>query len=124
MKFPCEIVVRDYLPVVRAAMARELSEHYKLKQSQIASLLGVTQASISHYLSAKRGYSLQLSKRHSDLAMMGKKLAKALVEGTSSMQVIATVCNLCKNLRVNDVICELHKKAFTVLKDTTCDICK
>ncbi len=47
---PCELVVDTFLPSMRALVARRLKED-GLSQGRIASLLGLTQASVSSYLS-------------------------------------------------------------------------
>src|ERR1700687_4645238 len=47
---PCEVMVDSFLPAMRALVARRLRED-GLSQGKIASLLGLTQASVSSYLS-------------------------------------------------------------------------
>ncbi|MDA4117504.1 MAG: hypothetical protein OK455_04085, partial [Thaumarchaeota archaeon] len=48
---PCEVMVDSFLPAMRALVARKLKED-GLSQGRIASLLGLTQASVSFYLSS------------------------------------------------------------------------
>ena len=60
MKPYCEIIVKDVLPGLRSAVAKELAEEYKLNQSEIARLLGVSQASISQYLRKLRGKEMTI----------------------------------------------------------------
>ncbi|MEN3047886.1 MAG: hypothetical protein ABDH63_03790 [Candidatus Caldarchaeales archaeon] len=45
----------DLLPSVRAALCKELLERYGLRKVQVASVLGVRPATVTHYLSGKRG---------------------------------------------------------------------
>ena len=54
MKTPCELVVSKILPSLRASVVKELSGKHGMKQSEIAKKLGITQASVSQYLSATR----------------------------------------------------------------------
>jgi predicted transcriptional regulator len=113
MRFPCEIIVKDYLPFMKAIIARELAESHKLKQLEIASLLGITQASVSYYLTSKRGYGSELSKKLPMLEDIGRKLAEDLVKGTPSSNVMKTVCDLCKSLKVYDVLCGTYNNNRT-----------
>ena len=48
MKCPCEIIVWDVLPCIRAALAAELVEK-GLSQNEISKMLGITQAAVSQY---------------------------------------------------------------------------
>ncbi|MDW8042919.1 MAG: hypothetical protein RMJ30_01595 [Nitrososphaerota archaeon] len=45
----------ELLPSVRAALCRELLEKHGLRKVQVASILGVRPATVTHYLSKKRG---------------------------------------------------------------------
>src|SRR5579864_3357234 len=49
---PCEMMVDTFLPSMRALVARRLKDE-GLSQGKIASLLGLTQASVSSYLSSR-----------------------------------------------------------------------
>ncbi len=47
-----EIAYSRIIPAFRRAVAREMSSHYHLKQTEIAKRLGITQAAVSKYLSS------------------------------------------------------------------------
>jgi predicted transcriptional regulator len=55
MKAPCEIIVLQILPHVRALVAIELKETYHLKGVDIARLVGTTRAAVSQYHHGVRG---------------------------------------------------------------------
>ncbi|MFA4820122.1 MAG: hypothetical protein WC613_04150 [Candidatus Aenigmatarchaeota archaeon] len=55
MKTVCEIVAQDILPILRAAIAKELINSYNLNQSEAAKLLDVSQPAVSQYLRQLRG---------------------------------------------------------------------
>ncbi len=55
VKPPCEVVVKDVLPAIRAMLVRELIEHHHLSQVEVASKLGITQPAVSQYLRMLRG---------------------------------------------------------------------
>jgi predicted transcriptional regulator len=55
MKTPCEIIVWQILPLIRRELARNLVNDHGLTQKETAEILGTTEASISRYISGKRG---------------------------------------------------------------------
>ena len=57
---PYEIVSKSALPALRAMVSRRLRERYDLTQQEIATRLGVTQASISNYARRARGVMINL----------------------------------------------------------------
>lgn len=59
MKLFCEIVV-ELLPSLRALVAEELMNEYKLSQKEIAKRLFVTQPAVSQYLRNLRGNGRKL----------------------------------------------------------------
>lgn len=124
MKLPCEIVVRDVLPVVRAVVVKELAEKYDFTQEEIASKLGITQAAVSYYLGAKRGYKTRLLKEAKSIEEAGHKIAEGVARGTiTQMEIIENICKMCKTLRARDIVCEIHENLFPSLKGETCKLC-
>jgi predicted transcriptional regulator len=55
MKTPCEIIVWTIVPIIRKEFAKNLIEHHGLNQRSVANKLGITESTISRYLSGKRG---------------------------------------------------------------------
>ena len=53
----CDIMVRKYLPAMRAEMVARLVQRDGITQSDAAKLLGVSRAAVSQYMSRKRGDS-------------------------------------------------------------------
>lgn len=53
----CDIMVRKYLPAMRAEMVARLVQRDGVTQSDAAKLLGVSRAAVSQYMSRKRGDS-------------------------------------------------------------------
>lgn len=53
----CDIMVRKYLPAMRAEMVVRLIQRDGITQSDAAKLLGVSRAAVSQYMSRKRGDS-------------------------------------------------------------------
>nr|MDO8100685.1 thiamine-phosphate synthase family protein [Candidatus Njordarchaeota archaeon] len=123
MRPPCELVVKNYLPVIRSLIAKELVENHKLNQIQIARLLGITQPAVSNYLSLLRG---ELGKAYdqSDVREVSRKMASELVEGKLSLsESIYTICKLCMKLKSGGITCSLHKESVPELSDEECKVC-
>ena len=124
MKFPCEIVVRDFLPTMRAFIAKELIKSHGFTQNEVASVLGITQASVNYYLNAKRGGKTKFPKELKALRPFAKKVAGQLAQNKTQMaNAIQEFCITCVNLRAKRSICSEHKKVLLPLRGQTCDIC-
>lgn len=54
MRLDCEIISQEFLPVLRAVMAKELAA-CGLSQKEIAESLGISQPAVSQYLRDLRG---------------------------------------------------------------------
>lgn len=120
MKPYCEIIVKDVLPGLRSAVARSLAEDYKLSQSEIARLLGVSQPSISQYLRKLRGREKSIV----DNKIVGdevKKLCQNIYEKKLSQeQLIAEFCSICKIITRNELICPAHRKMYSLAECRLC----
>jgi len=115
--------VKNYLPVIRSLIAKELVENYKLNQIQIARLLGITQPAVSNYLSLLRG---ELGKAYdrSEVKEVSRKMASELVEGKLSLsESIYTICRLCMKLKSGGITCSLHKESVPELSTEECKVC-
>lgn len=54
MRMDCEIITQDFLPALRAIVAKELAS-CGLNQKEIASILDISQPAVSQYLRDLRG---------------------------------------------------------------------
>jgi len=97
------------IPVLRAHIAKELVEKYGFTQSKAASILGVSQASISYYLSMKRGKKAIELERVSEFKNTVKEVASKIAEGNLPPEEIVAdaLCNLCKYLRSSGMLSKL-----------------
>ncbi|HLQ03907.1 MAG TPA: transcriptional regulator, partial [Nitrososphaerales archaeon] len=57
---PYEIVSRSALPALRAMVSKRLKDRYSMTQQQIATRMGITQASVSNYARKARGVMIDL----------------------------------------------------------------
>ncbi|MDP7974719.1 MAG: transcriptional regulator [Thermoprotei archaeon] len=97
----CEESVKFLLPSVRAEVARVLISNYSMSESQAATLLGVSQASVSHYLSGERAREQELTRPWAeDIHRFAESMAEALVSGKSIDQISASYCELCRKVGI------------------------
>ncbi len=54
MRLDCEIISQDFLPALRAVLAKELAS-CGLNQKEVAEVLGISQPAVSQYLRDLRG---------------------------------------------------------------------
>jgi predicted transcriptional regulator len=100
MKSPCEEIVWDVLPSIRAAIAEELIKR-GLSQKEVSKLLGITPPAVSQYVSKKRGYSLEIKKEAK--ADIGK-LADDLIQNRA-VNLTDRICQICKDMRGDESYC-------------------
>jgi predicted transcriptional regulator len=95
MKTPCEIIVWQVLPVIRRELAKNLINNHGLSQKEVANILGTTEASISRYISGKRGHG----------EIENEELIKEINESANKIfeeknkSVIRETCKICNILK-------------------------
>lgn len=110
MKAPCQTVVWYLLPAVGVELALELSRR-GMPQKEIAKRLGITPASVSQYVTGKRGVEVKLGKK--SLAEV-KKLADQVEKGKADDKAIMrAVCGICRIAWAERVLCGIHAKKKT-----------
>lgn len=115
-------MVGVFLPSMRQLVAKVL-EAQGLSQSKIAGLLGVTQASVSLYLSSRadRAYSglgsLSLLKEDADryALLLAEDIKRSPVDG------IETLTSVWRSLLGRGMACDAHRKLYPSLAQ--CDFC-
>jgi predicted transcriptional regulator len=88
---PCEIITWELLPVIRKELAKTLIKDHGLTQRKTAERLGLTEATVSRYISGKRAQVNKLNKR---LSKEIKVSATRIMEGDTAT-VINETCHLC-----------------------------
>ncbi len=103
MKAPCELIVWDILPAIRAALAAEMVKG-GASQLEVARHLKMAPSAVSQYLSKKRGYRIEFE---DDIKELIHKLALDLHEGRVD-DLAGRICTICMEMREEDEFCELH----------------
>lgn len=102
MQFPCEVLVKNILPAIRAIMVRELRDTHNIAQKDIAELLGITQPSVSYYLHGERGgNAVDIIKNKTKAAYehileLVRKLVKSEI---TTEDILKEVCTICMEVR-------------------------
>jgi uncharacterized protein len=100
MEAPCQKIVWEVLPAIRAAIAVELVR-CGVSQAEASRMLDIAPSAVSQYLSGKRGYRIEFADavKHS----IGL-LARDLEEGRK-IDLVERTCDICKQLRADDEVC-------------------
>jgi len=124
MLAPCEVAVKCVLPAVRAMIAKKLMMKHKLKQVEVARLLGVSQPAISLYFRNRRGKAIDLE-NESDITNLIENLAASLAKDISSPKdFISEFCEICTTIRARGLMCKLHKTFDPTIDIEKCGICQ
>lgn len=119
MKTPCELMVNKILPSFRAEIVKNLIEKYKMKQTDVAKVLGISQGSISLYTTSTRAKDKKFLQLFPEIRRYTEKIAKKIASGKLKSTPLM-LCAVCKRIRKNNNFCKYHKQ-FAQLSG--CKIC-
>jgi uncharacterized protein len=97
MEAPCQKIVWDVLPAIRAAIAVELVR-CGVSQVEAARMLEIAPSAVSQYLSGKRGYRIEFE---DEVKHSIELLAKDLQDGRD-LNLVQRTCDICRQLREGD----------------------
>ena len=102
MKSPCEQIVWDVLPSIRAAIAEELIKR-GISQKEVSRMLGITPPAVSQYLSKKRGYNIEFREDiRQAIGVLAEDLIKEDIKGTD---LVKRICSICRMLQDDETAC-------------------
>ncbi len=108
MLMPCEIMMKSFLPAIRASVTKELSSQHKWNQTEIAKTLGVTQAAVSKYLSGKYAKNIKILEETKEVKNIGKEIASNVAtKNASKMEVVDHICTSCESM-AGDIGCKVN----------------
>jgi uncharacterized protein len=94
METPCQKIVWDLVPAIRASLAIELVKNGQ-SQASSAKLLGIAPSAVSQYISGKRGYRIEFQGETKELI---EKLAQDLIENKVD-DFVVRICQICGSAR-------------------------
>jgi len=100
LKLPCQMIVWDVLPAIRAAIAEELISCGST-QHEAAEILDCAPSAISQYLSGKRGYRIVFEE---DIRNLIRDLASDLHSG-KEIDLASQICKICVKMREDEQAC-------------------
>jgi predicted transcriptional regulator len=100
MQAPCQKIVWDVLPAIRAAIAVELVK-CGVSQIEASKMLEIAPSAVSQYLSGKRGYRIEFE---GEVKQSIERLAQDLKEGKVE-NLVARICDICRQLREGEDQC-------------------
>ena len=102
MKSPCEQIVWDVLPSIRAAIAEELIKR-GISQKEVSRMLGITPPAVSQYLSKKRGYNIEFREDiRQAIGVLADDLIKEDIKGND---LVKRICSICRMLQDDETAC-------------------
>ncbi|MCP8305269.1 MAG: transcriptional regulator [archaeon] len=120
---PCEVAVKSLVPAFRSAIAKELTQTYRLKQKDVANLLGVTQTAVSKYTRNVRGTVLKIEEVE-EVQPMIKEIGTSLANGRmSKYELVVKFCVACKIIRQKGLMCELCRLSDSSIDIQRCFVC-
>ncbi len=100
MKLPCQVIVWDVLPAIRAAIALELIQ-CGASQAEAARRLEMAPSAISQYRSKKRGYRIVFDE---DVMALIRNLAEDLYADRVD-DLAGRICAICRRLQAEQDVC-------------------
>ena len=123
MILPCEVAVKSVIPAIRSAIARELTESYGLKQTEVAELLGITQTAVSKYTSHCRGAIFEVTEVDGVQPVL-KETVFLLSKGEMDKYELAEkLCAVCGIIRNSGLMCILCKVSDPEIDNSKCMLC-
>jgi predicted transcriptional regulator len=120
---PYEIVSKSALPAFRAMVSKRLTDNYNMTQQEVASRLGVTQASVSNYARKARGMMLDLEV-DKNIASAADNVAMVLAaDAPDQREALRLMTEVCDYVRYNHVLCSLHEELEPGFKTEGCYAC-
>lgn len=108
------------LPHIRADIVRILINNYEMKQIEVSKRMGITQASVSQYLSSLRGGDDAFQKMFPEMKEYTQSIAEKIASGENKEGQIALLCQICEHIREKENFCSYHKQMLQIDK---CGIC-
>lgn len=121
MKPPCEILVSKILPQVRALVTIELADTWEMRGRDIARLVGITEAAVSHYINRIRGVQEDFLTDFPELGPFVIEASRELYDKRDTdFELTEKLGDLCTLLRNNKTFIDMYAQGS---KGASCGIC-
>lgn len=100
MEAPCQRIVWDVLPAIRAAIAIELV-NCGVSQARAARMLEIAPSAVSQYLAGKRGYRIEFD---DTVKQSVRNLAQDIKENDVN-DLTGRICDICRQVRRGNAPC-------------------
>jgi len=119
------VMVRLIIPSIRVEVAKKLIREYGLSQTEVADRLKVTRAAVSQYLKGVRGeHEIKFLRKSKKVKKAVEKLVKELTkEEPETSLVLKNLCELCKTIRKEKLVCDYCKREMPELERIKCRLC-
>jgi predicted transcriptional regulator len=108
LKAPCEELVRYVLPALRGALVTYMYVEKRMKQVDIAKLMGVSQSAVSRYVNMERGLYRKLVEEVPGIKGLLEEAVARLERGEE-----VSLCDLCSRMREEGLL----DKAIQVVEE-------
>ena len=125
MKPYCVTVVKYVLPAMRVLITNELMEKHGLRKIEVANRMSVSPAAVTQYSKGVRGshYVKEISSSEEIMKKISK-ISKAVADDEANLDsIMENMCEVCRLIRRDKLICELHANEFSESKLSECTIC-
>lgn len=122
MRASCEIIVKTFLPAMRADIAKGLSER-GYTQTQIAEFLGLTQAAVSKYLGGRLYPEVKTMSEQPEVLDTAHRIVEGLTsKAFDQMGAISEMCTCCRAMRNSHKLCAYHEGMLPGISKS-CNLC-
>ncbi len=105
-------------------VAKRLQEKYHLTQQQVATRMGVTQASISNYSRKARGVMINLE-LDQIVVKAADRIADILAsEDSDQREAMRNMTEVCDYIRFSHLMCTLHRELEPEFQVEGCEACE
>ena len=119
-------MVGSLLPSLRVMVAKGLIDDYGLKPIEAARKMDVTPAAVTQYLKGARGreYVDGVFEREDVKKALTGIVEELAADKVDFPSVLNRICELCKMVRREGLICDQCMDASPALKKTVCSMCR
>jgi predicted transcriptional regulator len=100
MEAPCQKIVWEVLPAIRAAIAVELVRD-GVSQVEASRMLEIAPSAVSQYIAGKRGYRIEFEEEvKKSIALLARDL-----KDKKDVDLVGRICDICRQLRKGEDAC-------------------